>query len=101
MRGDAGPRQASSAHAQQRLPRPVPHGWCYLPSLSASDLRGRLVAIENVAQYLPLTVHTRPHLHELPCVLDALPLSILSTARLADSGRTTAYVRDRLAELRA
>src|SRR3989442_15820768 len=49
-------------------------------------LRGRLVAIENVAQHLPLTVHARPRLHELPCVLDALPLGTVQTELVGAGG---------------
>src|SRR2546425_316133 len=49
-------------------------------------LRGRLVAIENVAQHLPLTVHARPRLHELPCVLDALPLGTVQTELVRAGG---------------
>src|SRR5882724_397482 len=57
-----------------------------LPSPSAGDLRGRLVAIENVTQHLPLTVHARPRLHELPCVLDALPLGTVQTELVGAGG---------------
>src|SRR5467141_2748298 len=49
-------------------------------------LRGRLVAIENVAQYLPLTVHARPRLHELPHVLDALPLGTVHPELVGTGG---------------
>src|SRR5713226_5410374 len=79
-------RAIATTTSGQLLPRPVPHGWCYLPSLSASDLRGRLVAIENVAQHFPLTVHARPRLHELPCVLDALPLGTVQTELVGAGG---------------
>src|SRR3989442_11404231 len=49
-------------------------------------LRWRLVAIENVAQHLPLSVHARPRLHELPCVLDALPLGTVHTELVGAGG---------------
>src|SRR5882672_3355014 len=49
-------------------------------------LRGRLVAIENVAQHLPLTVHPRPRLDELPCVLDAVPLGTVQTELVGAGG---------------
>src|SRR6267143_1413886 len=48
-------------------------------------LGGRRVAIENVAQHLPLTVHARPRLHELPFVLDALSLGTVQ-AELVGAG---------------
>src|SRR2546427_6561735 len=49
-------------------------------------LRGRLVAIENVAQHFPLSVHARPRLHELPCVLDVLPLGTVQTELVGAGG---------------
>src|SRR5205823_12937421 len=53
---------------------------------SSPPLHGRLVAIENVAQHLPLTVHAGPRLHELPCVLDALPLGTVHTELVGAGG---------------
>src|SRR3989442_1785788 len=49
-------------------------------------LHGRLVAIEDVAQHLPLTVHARPRLHELPYVRDALPLGTVQTELVGTGG---------------
>src|SRR6266700_1746912 len=76
----------STARAPYASPCPL-----LLPSPSAVDLRGRLVAIENVTQHLPLTVHARPRLHELPCVLDALPLGTVQTELVGAGGDRPVY----------